>query len=273
MYKLFLILILFLTLNAKEITYRFAPLPTKNIEQNIKEFLPIHVYMKEKYGINIKYVKLKNYKDILNGFKNNTIDIAYLGPLPFVTLYNEYKQIEPILMIKQKNGNAKYRCVLAKFKVDNIDFSKKIKVALTQPLSTCGYYMSSILLKKKFNKDLKDEYYNYEMSHTKALISVVEGRYDMAGAKEDIAKKFDSLGVEIIAYSDYLPGFSIVVNKNTISKKQIRKLQKIFLNFTDEELKKIGGIVSRGIVKTSVDDYKSLNIKMKIPQKGNINEE
>jgi phosphonate transport system substrate-binding protein len=259
-------------LHAKEITYRFAPLPTKNIEQNINEFLPIHSYVKEHLWINIKYIKYSNYQDILDGFKNNSIDIAYLGPLPFIELYKQYKHIQPILMIKQKNSKAKYRCVLAKYKEDDIDFSKKIKVALTQPLSTCGYFMSSILLKKRYNIDLKDQYYNYEMSHTKALMAVLEERYDIAGAKEDIAKKFDSLGMEIIAYSDYLPGFSIVVNTKTIPKEQIQKIQQFFLSLSDEELKKIGGIVSRGIVKADIKDYEKLDVNIKIPKKGNIDE-
>jgi phosphonate transport system substrate-binding protein len=255
---------------AKDKVYRFAPLPTKNIIQNIKDFLPLSAYFEENYNIKVKFVKYKNYNDILEGFKKGKIDIAYLGPLPLVSLYKKYKYVKPIVVVKQKNGLSKYRCVLAKFKEDNIDFSKQIKVALTQPLSTCGYYMSSKLLKKEFDIDLKKQKYNYLMSHTNALLSVVKGEYDIAGAKEDIAKKFESLGMEVIAKSDLLPGFSIVANTKTLTKEEIAKLREILLNIPQEKLYKMGGLVSKGFDKIDIDEYKAIEVDIQIPQKGNM---
>ena len=270
-HKVLLLFSFCLILNAQtpKRIFNLAPLPTKKLEQNIKEFLPIHSYMQKKMGIKINYVHLKNYRDILDGFKNGSIDIAYLGPLPFIELYKEYKYAKPIVIFKQRNGLAKYRCVLAKFKDDNIDFSKKIKVALTQPLSTCGYFMSSKLLKEKFSVNLKDKYYDYTMSHTNALSAVLKGEFDIAGAKESIAQRFESLGLEIIAKSEPLPGFSIVVNTKTVSKEEIELLQKI-LDFPIDKLKQIGGIISKGVVKTNIRDYDMLKVNFKIPTSGNM---
>ena len=235
-----------------------------------KEFIPINSYIEKKLNIKIEYLHLKNYKDILDGFKNGTIDIAYLGPLPFVSLYKEYPYAKPIVTFKQKNGLAKYRCVLAKFRDDKLDFSKKVKVALTQPLSTCGFLMSSVLLKEKFGVDLKDEYYDYTMSHTNALTAVLEGRFLIAGAKESIAKKFKSLGVDIIAKSRLLPGFAIVVNEKTMSKEEIELFQNTILSLSQKELEDIGGIISRGVIKSNIRDYDILKVDFKIPNHGNI---
>ena len=274
MLKIFLsISLLYIMLFAKERVYVFAPLPTKNISQNIKEFLPLSYYMEKKYGVKIKYTHFKNYKDILEGFKAGKIDMAYLGPLPFVTLHKQYEYAQPIVIVKQKNSKDKYRCVLAKFKEDKLDFTKKLKIALTQPLSTCGYYMSSKLLKEKYNLDLSKQLYNYKMSHTNALLEVVKGRYDLAGAKEDIAKKFHSLGMEIVAKSELLPGFCIVVNTKTISKQTAKKIQDILLSIPEYKLLELGGIASRGFVKASIKDYDVLQVNIKIPKVGNFNED
>lgn len=248
----------------------FAPLPTKNSSQNIKEFLPVNKYLKDKLSLDINYVYKKDYRDILDGFKKGDIDIAYLGPLPFISLKKEYPFTEPIVTFRQSNGSAKYRCVVAKFIADKFDKTKQIKVALTQPLSTCGYLMTNILLKDKFNIKLKDEKYKYTMSHTNALISVVKGEFLLAGAKKSIAKKFESLGVKIIAQSELLPGFSLIVNTKTLTKKQIQQIQNALLSISKENYKKFGGIISNGLEKANINDYDSLNIDFHIPQNGNM---
>jgi len=273
--KLFSLIFLLVNLSyAKQVDniYHFAPLPTKNFAQNTKEFIPIMSHLSKELNIKVKYVHLKNYDDILKGFENGSIDMAYLGPLPFVSLYKEYKYVKPIITFKQKNGLAKYRCVLAKFHNDKLDTSLKFKVALTQPLSTCGYLMSNILLKKKFGVDLKNEYYDYTMSHINALISTVKGEFLIAGAKESIAKKFKSLGVEIIAKSQLLPGFSLVVNTKTMSKKVIDEIQQTLLSLSNDDLQKIGGIISRGVVIANIKDYDVLKADFTIPKYGNIDE-
>ncbi|MEA2099754.1 MAG: PhnD/SsuA/transferrin family substrate-binding protein, partial [Campylobacterota bacterium] len=247
----------------------FAPLPTKSSSLNIKEFLPVNQYIKNKLSLYVSYVYKEDYQDILDGFKNGTIDIAYLGPLPFISLKKEYPYAEPIVTFKQSNGSSKYRCVIAKFKNDKFDKNKQIKVALTQPLSTCGYLMTNILLRDKFNIELQDQKYKYTMSHTNALISVVKGEFLLAGAKNCIAKKYESLGMEIIARSELLPGFSLVVNTKTLSKKQIKDIQDTLLSVSDEKYKSMGGISLNGLERTNIDDYSSLNIDFYIPKVGN----
>ena len=248
----------------------FAPLPTKGSIQNVKEFLPINSYLKETLSLDIHYIYKKDYQEILDGFEDGSIDIAYLGPLPFVSLRKKYPYAEPIVVFKQSNGLSKYRCVVAKFKNDTFDKNKQIKVALTQPLSTCGYLMTNILLKDKFNIELKNQKYKYTMSHTNALISVVKGEFLLAGAKDSIAKRYESLGMEIIAQSKLLPGFSLVVNTKTLSKKQIKEIQDTLLSISSKKYKSMGGITSKGLEKSNIEDYDSLIVDFHIPKVGNI---
>jgi len=271
--KLFLIIVFFLTtslFSSQSSVINFAPLPTKKASKNIEELLPISSYLSEKLSIDIKYVYKKDYQDILDGFKDGTIDIAYLGPLPFISLKREYKYVEPIITFKQKNGSSSYRCVLSKFKDDELNTSKQIKVALTQPLSTCGYLMSKMLLKNEFDIELEKQKYDYTMTHTNALISVLRGDFLIAGAKENIAKRFESLGMEIIATSEPLPGFSLVVNTKTLSKKQINDIQKTLLNTPKEVYETWEDVTSYGFIKADFKDYDTLNVDFSIPKYGNI---
>ena len=248
----------------------FAPLSTREATNNIKEFLSMTYYLENKLSVDFNYIYKKDYKDILNGFENQTIDLAYLGPLPLITLLKKYPYIEPIVTFKNKNGSSKYRCVLAKFKNDSFDKDKPIKVALTQPLSTCGYLMTSKLLKDEFAIDLRQQKYHYTMSHTGALLAVLQGDFLIAGAKDTIARQFESLGMEIIAQSDYLPGLSLVANKKTLSQKQIDDIRNSLLSIPQETIKNWEGFMSHGMTKASIKDYGTLNINVDIPQHGNI---
>ncbi|MCW8929968.1 MAG: PhnD/SsuA/transferrin family substrate-binding protein [Gammaproteobacteria bacterium] len=248
----------------------FAPLPTKKTVKNAEDFLSMATYLKNKLSLDFNFIYKQDYQDILDGFENKTIDIAYLGPLPLISLVKKYQHIEPIVTFKNNSGSSKYRCVLAKFKKDDFNNNKPIKVALTQPLSTCGYLMTSQLLKDNFNVDLKQQQYHYTMSHTNALLAVLQGDYLIAGAKKNIAEKFKSLGIEIIAQSKELPGFSLVANKKTLSPKQIQTIQQSLLSVSPDTLKLWSGFTSNGMKRVSLKDYDVLNINIVIPQSGNI---
>ena len=253
----------------------FAPLPTQKAVKNIKDFLSMSYYLEQQLLLDIKYVYKKDYKDILKGFKDQTIDMAYLGPLPLVSLVQQYPQAEPIIMFKSKKGTANYRCVIAKFKNDRFDRNtiikdQPLKIALTQPLSTCGYLMTSKLLKEKFAIDLNQQQFHYTMSHSNALLSVLKGEFLLAGAKDSIARQFESLGMEIIAQSELLPGFSLVVNKKSLSQKQIAAIRSTLLNVRKEIYSQWDGPPANGMTAANIADYDSLNTTIDIPQQGNI---
>jgi len=264
---LFFLLSLSYLLLAQSTKVNFAPLPTEKVIEDVKFFLPMSSYLESKISIKINYIYKKDYKDILDGFKDGSIDMAYLGPLPYLSLEKEYEFVEPIIIFKQDDGLSKYRCVLAKFKEDEFKKDSQIKVALTQPLSTCGYYMSSILLKENFNIELSEQKYDYTMSHTNALIGVLKGEFLIAGVREKTAQQFESLGMEIIAKSKLLPGFSLVVNTKTLNKEQIKKIRNTLLELEDKDTKGLRGILSNGVAKASKSDYIELNTDIKIPQK------
>ena len=249
----------------------FAPLPLKKGIQNIEAFLPITSYLKKKLDIETDFIRIRDYADIIKGFQDGSIDMAYLGPLPLIYLRKNYKDALPIVTFKQANGESYYRCVLAKFREDTIDKSKPLKIALTQPLSTCGYFMSNILLKEQLGIDISKQQYRYTMSHSNALLRTLEGKFVIAGAKDTIAKQYATLGMEIIAQSQPLPGFSLVVNTKTLSKEQIDSIRKTLLDIPKETYEQWGGITSKGMIHSSIKEYESLEVDFDaIPHKGNM---
>ncbi|WP_304546180.1 PhnD/SsuA/transferrin family substrate-binding protein [Sulfurimonas microaerophilic] len=267
---LFIVLLSIPLLATQKREIYFSPLPMKNEQKTIQAFIPLIDYLQKNSSLTIKFNYQNNYEDILKGFEDGTIDIAYLGPLPYAILKSKYPDIEPIVSFKQKDGKAFYRCALSKFSEDKIDFDKKLKIALTQPLSTCGYYATRKLLKKKFGVALEEQLYNYTMSHTNALTSVMREEFVLAGSTEAIAKQYESLGMDIVAVSELLPGFTIVVNKKTLSDQEITKLTYTLLSIPKTTYEKWDLSLRYGVVPADTKLYDSLNIDCEIPKEGNM---
>lgn len=251
-------------------TIKFTPLPMKNEMKTIEDFLSLTNYLKTEHDFNIVYNYKSDYKDIIEGFKTKEIDIAYLGPLPFAKLKSQYPHVKPIIAFRQQNGKVYYRCVISKF-VDDIEpKDRPLKVALTQPLSTCGYYMTENLIKQHYGKELRQQQYNYTMSHTNALMETLEGNYDVAGSSEEIAEKFTSLGMQILARSPALPGFALVVNTKTLSTKEIEAIKKAILDVPKKEYEKWGSRLMYGFESAESTLYDSIKIHQAIPDVGNM---
>lgn len=267
---LFFLLSLSSLLLAQDAKVNFAPLPVEEVRQDMEFFLPMSQYLESKTSIKINYIYKEDYQDILEGFKDGSIDMAYLGPLPYLSLKKKYEFIEPILTFKQDDGLTKYRCVLVKFKEDEFKIDSEIKVALTQPLSTCGYFMSSVLLRENFNIDLSGQKYDYKMSHSNALIGVLKGEYLIAGVRERSAKEFESLGLEIIAKSKLLPSFSLVVNTKTLTKEQIQSISGTLLELEYNDSKGLRSVLSNGVAKTPKEDYDELSADISLYKKVDI---
>lgn len=274
--KMFILLfsLLLLDLNAegkRELV--FAPLPIKGAKKTIEEFLPLTTEIEKKLDGRFRYRFLSNYDDIIKGFIDNSIDIAYLGPLPYLNLKQRYPHIKPIVSFKQQDGTATYKCGILKFVGDQLDTSKPLKVALTQPLSTCGYYMTQILLKQKFDIELVDQQFDYEKTHTKALLSVLKQKYHLAGAKDSVYNKFKSLGMELILSSESLYGFTLVVNTKTLDTTNIEELKQAILEIPKVAYSQWDGVISNGYIEADEKEYLKLDVDFnKIPDRGNIDE-
>jgi len=250
----------------------FAPLSIQSKSELMEEFIPFFAYIERELKLKeTRFVYEKDYAQIIAKFKANQIDIALLGPLPYLKLKKEYPNMQPIVAFKNANNKSTYRCVIAHFGKDLIAWDQPLKVALTQPLSTCGYYATSRLLKNHYGIDLSKQSYKYQFSHHNALFAVLEGEFDIAGVKESVAREFHSLGIRTLAKSEPFPEFALVVNTQTICAKTIKLLQKTILDIDASLYKKWGGIFSNGFEVIDTKAYEKIVVEFeKIPKRGNF---
>lgn len=258
---------------------RFAPLPMENRETVVKQFRPMTEYLEKNLNVKIVFSYSDSYADIVEKFSRSEVDLAYLGPLPYVRLRAIYPQAEPLVQFKEKSGNAFYTCSFVSIPDAEFDLAGafKRKIGLTQPLSTCGYLSTSGLMLRG-GSDIEQNYYRYLGKHDTVALSIVRGEVEAGGMKTAIANKYRHLGLEILAETSPLPGFALVGNTKTLSADQIDKIRNI-LNMLDpkgkdhEMLSKWGDNIRYGAVKADNNNYQAVRDLLgnaKIPDTGNF---
>ena len=280
---LVLFLFFFLTnglANAEEsCNLRFAPLPMESREAIVKQFKPMFIYIQEKTGCKIEFEYSDDYVEILNKMKSNSVDLAYLGPLPYVILKKEYDDVSPVVLFKESSGEPSYTCCVIDNANSKTDLStlKNSKVALTQPLSTCGYLSTNGIMRDNGNS-LSNNLYKYLDRHDDVALAVARGEYSVGGLKTAIAKKYTHLGVNIIAETDKLPGFALVVNSRTVSQEVISKIHNALISLQpkgkdSELLASWGANIKFGTSPASDKDYDAVRKLLgneSIPSTGNF---
>ena len=200
---------------------RFAPLPIEDPKIVAADFRPMLAFLEQRTGNAIALETFVDYGAILQGLREDRIDLAYLGPLPYVLLTERDEHFEPLVRFLNADGRSEYTCALARFgnyprRLESIGGAR---LALTQPYSTCGYLATERMLRDA-GQTLRHMRYFYAGSHTESILAVVRGDALVGSAKTDIAAKYQHLNIQIVAESAPLPGFVLVANRRTTTAAQ-----------------------------------------------------
>jgi len=204
---------------------RFSPLPTDTIDNLYTKYEPLLKYLSKKTGDEYKFVYSPTYKVLLDNFKSGKVDLITLGALPYLRLKEEFIYIKPIVTFLNKYKKPYYTCqiITSDNNINSLDdISMDTTVFLTNKLSTCGYLMTQYMFKKA-NKDLEEYNYKYVGNHVNVVYNVTLYNNAIGDVKSSIAKEYSHF-VRVIDTSIRIPGFSLFVNTQKLSKKQIKKI-------------------------------------------------
>ncbi len=200
---------------------RFAPLPMASLEQMTREYLPFLDYLEKRTGRRFELAYHASYDELLKSLAAGEVDLAYLGPLPYVVLTEQTDSIIPIVQLLDSKGASDYTCAIVHF-ADHpahlVHVGRPHRVALTQPLSTCGYLAVERYLNQHQHSLESDLYeYTYAGSHENVAMGVILDDFDLGGVKTQIARRYQHLGLRVVDETDPVPGFVLVANRDTLA--------------------------------------------------------
>jgi len=228
---------------------RFSMVVLENKEAVIREFSPMLERITSRIGQPVSYVFHDNYEAILDAFARREVDLAYLGPLPYVRLRERNADVELMVRFKEADGSERYRCVIAAFRGDSIRLAglKNKTVGLTQALSTCGPLSVNGLLRKYAGFGLNQTRQQMLGSHEKVALAIISGEVAAGGLKEAIASKYAGLGLDVLARTEPLPGFALVANRASLNDADIAHLREILLQTPATEYQRWGESLRHGM--------------------------
>lgn len=260
-------------------TLRFVPLPMQDRETVYRQFHPMTDYLAHCLDAEIQFTYCDSYRTVLDRFRRSEADLAYLGPLPYVELRASFADALPLVRFREAGGQATYTCALVTVAdaVFEPRFSTHRKIALTQPLSTCGY-LSTAGLMHALGGDIEQNYYRYVKRHDAVALSVVRGTFDAGGLKTAIARKYAHMGLDILAETPPLPGFALVANGRTLTPRQRDRIRDALLALDPDgrdhdRLAMWGDSIRNGAIPAADADYqviRELSGERRIPVKGNF---
>lgn len=253
----------------------FAPLPTSDAQSIFQTFSPMVNYLEKTLHVKIEFHFSQSYAEFLTSLKNGEIDLAYIGPLPYVELRNTYPFVEPLVFFNESNGKPFYTCSLIAWGDAYVPLSKLNSYhsfALTDPLSTCGYLAVWGFLNET-GHNLDDQPFEYIGNHDSVALSVVKGRFDYGGVKSDIASKYAHLGIEVVAQTQPIPAFALIAETQRVSFELRQALAKVLIGVPLKERLEWGKTIKHGCSLAedkAFDSMRIMQLERIVKQKGSL---
>ena len=271
---LFAALLLTLASLASAETLRFAPLPMEKPGIVAGQWKPLLEYLHKTLGIELEIDYSDSNEEILEKFEAGKLDLAYLGPLPYLRLKDRFPQAQPLVIFHEDDGQPSYTCALVVAAESDLRPEQLTgrKIALTQSLSTCGFFSISGLLQQAGIR-LEETRYRYLGPHDAVALAVAAGEFDAGGLKSAIARKYASLGLRIIAETSPLPGLALVANGARMSEERMEAIRRALLAADEPTRKTWGDNIRHGLSAAADEDYAGahkLPYRAPIPGQGNF---
>ena len=200
-------------------TLKYAPLPMYKSELVIKQYKQMLHYLQEKTGLEFEIVYHADYAQLLDAIKKGEVDIAHLGPLPYAKLLSQKDHgSTPIVQFLDKNGSDRYTCSFITLQNSKSSSNRAFEpIALTQPLSTCGFLSVAHIL-KKYDMQLQNLQYFYSGTHSNVVLDIILQDAKSGGVRTSEFEAYKHLGLQELDKTQPFPGFLWVGSKSLSNK-------------------------------------------------------
>ena len=198
-------------------TIYFGVIPRDNPRIMYEKYQPLLDYLAERTPYAYELVLKKNYEETVNALGSGEMDVALLGPLTYLEAHARYGALG-ILKSRGPDGAPDYKCVIITKKDSPIRSLMDLKgksVAFASSKSTSGNLIPRYLLANAgiHLSDLSD-YTNFDY-HDSVVKAVLKGQYDAGAVRDAVARKYQKLGIDILAESVAIPTGPLVAGPGT----------------------------------------------------------
>jgi phosphonate transport system substrate-binding protein len=250
----------------KQPTLLIGLIPEMNVFMQMERFKVLAGYVSEKTGVQIRLTILSRYGNVLEKFKEERMDGAFLGSFTGALAISKLG-LDPIVRPVNLDGEATYSGYIFVRKgsgIRRVEQMKGKKMAFVDRATTAGYIFPIAYLKRHGINNINTffkEYY-FTGSHDAAILAVLNKEADIGAAKHSIFNRVREQDpridkeILILAESPKVPSNGLCLRKDLdpILKK---KLKETLLNIDKDKkgrevLAKFGALK---FIETRASDY------------------
>lgn len=238
MFKVLFMVFFFLSsLYAEENVLKFGLFPYDSPVEQYESFSHIKDYLEKELKIKVKIVIAYNYITQIKNIGEGVVDLALLGPLPYVKVEDKFKNItlvaklnfedermNNIVFISQKNSP-----------INSLEDLKDRTFAFGDYNSCGSHFFPRYILKNNKINLLDFKYYDYLGSHSKVILAVANGDFEAGAVREDIYLKYIDRNIKVIA-GPYKIDPHVIAANNKLSRELISKIKGALYKLKDKNI-------------------------------------
>ena len=170
-------------------------------DELLERYTPLADYLADRLGQGVVVRIGRDYQDHIDHVGRDKVDIAFMGPAPYVRLVDSYGR-KPLLARLEVDGKPVFHGKIITGKDTPIDSLKALKgkrFAFGAPESTMSHLVPRFMLWEAgvSSDDLAD--YRFLGSHTNVALGVLAGDFDAGAVKEEVFHEYEQQGLQAIA--------------------------------------------------------------------------
>lgn len=189
--------------------------PFKPPSKLVESFRPLADYLSEKMGEPVAIRIARDYQAHVEAVGRDEIDIAYVGPVPYVKLRAAYGE-RPLLARQQIGASPTYHSKIFVRKDSAIGALADLKgkrFAFGEPHSTMSYFVPRYMLWQAGIDVGQFAGHKFVGDHVNVALGVLAGDFDAGAVKEDVFYQYEGRGLRAIATSDPLSDHLFVAGR------------------------------------------------------------
>lgn len=215
--------------------YVFGVHPYLTAQELLERFTPLMNYLADGLDKPVVLRVAKTYASHIELVGEDKVDIAYLGPAPYVKLVNNYGP-KPLLAKIQVAGQSTFRGAIIVAQNSPIKTLADLRgkgFAFGSPNSTMSHFVPRFVLWKAGVTVEQLSHYQFIKSHENVVLGLLLGEFDAGAVKKDIFNRYAQQGIKVLAWSPPITTHVFVATQR-FPQQKLDKLQTLFLNINNQ---------------------------------------
>jgi phosphonate transport system substrate-binding protein len=211
--------------------YIFGIHPYLTAKELLERFTPLINYLSDQLNKPVVLRVAKTYRNHIEQVGKNQVDIAYLGPAPYVKLVEKYGH-QHLLAKIEVAGESTFRGVIIVSKNSQMTTLSDLQgkgFAFGSPNSTMSHFVPRFVLWQAGITLDHLSHYQFIKSHENVVLGVLLGEFEAGAIKKDIFNRYAQQDIKVLTWTPPIT-VHLFVATHRFPQEHVEKLQELLLN-------------------------------------------